>query len=203
MITYIGIDGEMSGTDIDAGHKLIQIGLAKYNPTGGVDHIGYLINPGDMAWSMQAQEVHQFSEEYIRDYGKWPGEIDQTVAEWANPGEQKRDFVMVGFNVGSFDRPFIKQTLPITHSKFSRRSVDINSVIFSLSDTNSAFERIKGRAKDYAFEKMEGMFHGFSNRQHDAEYDAVMSLYCFEYLRSLIKLQEHPPQHFRDRANGE
>lgn len=187
MITYIGIDGEMSGTDIDAGHKLIQIGLAKYNDVGGVDHTGYLINPGDMAWSMQAQEVHQFSEEDVKFYGLWPEEVDPMTANWANPGEQKRDFVMVGFNVGSFDRPFIKQTLPLTYGKFSRRSVDINSVIFSLSDTNSQFERIKSRSKEYAFDKMEGMFQGFSNRQHDAEYDAVMSLYCFEYLRGLIK----------------
>lgn len=186
MITYIGIDGEMSGTDIDAGHKLIQIGLAKYID-GQMASIGYLINPGEMEWSLQAQEVHQFSREYIDKYGLSPDIVDAASSLWANPGEQKRDFVMVGFNVGSFDRPFIKQTLPSLYGKFSRRSVDINSVIFSMSDTNSQFERIKGKAKDYAFEKMDGMFEGFKDRQHDAEYDAVMSLYCFEYLRALIK----------------
>ena len=186
MITYIGIDGEMSGTDIDAGHKLIQIGLAKYI-NGQMASIGYLINPGEMEWSLQAEEVHQFSREYINKYGLSPASVDIAASLWANPGEQKRDFVMVGFNVGSFDRPFIKQTLPFTYGKFSRRSVDLNSVIFSMSDTNSQFERIKGRAKDYAFEKMDGMFDGFKNRQHDAEYDAVMSLYCFEYLKGLIR----------------
>ena len=177
----------MSGTDIDAGHKLIQIGLAKYNDTGSVDHIGYLINPGEMTWSMEAQEVHQFTQEDVKGYGIYPSVVDPITARWANPGNQKRDFVMVGFNVGSFDRPFIKQQLPITYGKFSRRSVDINSVIFAMSDTNSEFETIKGRAKEYAFEKMDGMFNDFKNRQHDAEYDAVMSLYCFEYLRTLIK----------------
>ncbi len=189
MITYIGIDGEMSGNDIDAGHKLIQIGLAKYNEDGGIDHIGYLLNPGEMVWSMGAQEVHQFTQEDIKSYGIYPSIVDPMTARWANPGEQRRDFVMVGFNVGSFDRPFIKQTLPITYGKFSRRSVDLNSVIFSMSDTNTQFERIKDKAKNYAFEKMEGMFNDFKNRQHDAEYDAVMSLYCFEYLRTLIKGQ--------------
>lgn len=186
MITYIGIDGEMSGTDIDAGHKLIQIGLAKYI-NGQVASIGYLINPGEMAWSLQAEEVHQFSKEYINKYGLSPESVDIASSTWANPSTQKRDFVMVGFNVGSFDRPFVKQTLPLLYEKFSRRSVDLNSLIFSMSDTNSQFERIKARSKEYAFHKMEGMFQGFSNRQHDAEYDAVMSLYCFEYLRGLIK----------------
>ena len=180
----------MSGTEIDSGHKLIQIGLAKYNDTGSVDHIGYLINPGEMEWSVQAEEVHQFSRDYINLHGMKPSTVDSIVAPWANPGQQRRDFVMVGFNVGSFDRPFIKQQLPITYGKFSRRSVDINSVIFSMSETNTQFERIKDKAKGYAFEKMEGMFDGFRNRQHDAEYDAVMSLYCFEYLRKIIKGEE-------------
>jgi hypothetical protein len=65
--------------------------------------------------------------------------------------------------------------------------MDLNSVIFAMAETNTQFERIKGRAKDYAFEQMHGMFEGFKDRQHDAEYDAVMSLYCFEYLQSVIK----------------
>ena len=187
MITYIGIDGEMSGVDIDSGHKLIQIGLAKYDQES-VHSIGYLINPGEMAWSDQAETIHQFSREDIEEYGMSPGTVDIMVSDWANPTSQKRDFVMVGFNVGSFDRPFIKQTLPITYGKFSRRSVDLNSLIFSMSDTNAQFERIKEGAKEYAFEKMDGMFEGFRNRQHDAEYDAVMSLYCFEHLRKLIRI---------------
>jgi DNA polymerase III epsilon subunit-like protein len=186
MITYIGIDGEMSGNDIDSGHELIQIGLAKY-VDDEVQSIGYLINPGEMVWSMQAQEVHQFTKDEVEEYGIHPETVDQIVSTWANPTSQRRDIIMVGFNVGSFDRPFIKRTLPLLYGKFSRRSVDLNSVIFSMSTTNGEFERIKQASKDYAFKKMEGMFSGFKDRQHDAEYDAVMSLYCFEYLQQLIK----------------
>lgn len=186
MITYIGLDGEMSGNDIDAGHKLIQIGMAKY-ADGEMTSIGALLNPGIMEWSEQAEEVHQFPRDFIEKNGEDPAMVDEKLADWANPTKQRRDFVMVGFNVGSFDRAFVKQSLPILFNRFSRRSVDLNSVIFSMSDTNSQFERIKANSKEYAFEKMEGMFEGFKNRQHDAEYDAVMSLYCFEYLVSVIK----------------
>lgn len=186
MITYIGIDGEMSGTEIENGHKLIQIGMAKFVDEK-MTSIGSLLNPGAMAWSEQAESVHQFTRDHIETYGEDPSVIDPVLAEWANPTDQRRDFVMVGFNVGSFDRPFIKQQLPITFGKFSRRCVDLNSIIFAMSETNTQFERIKGRAKDYAFEMMEGMFEGFKDRQHDAEYDAVMSLYCFEYLQNVIK----------------
>lgn len=185
MITYIGLDGEMSGNDIDAGHKLIQIGMAQYID-GEMQSIGTLLNPGIMEWSDQAEEVHQFSRDHIEKNGEDPAMVDQMLADWANPTKQRRDFVMVGFNVGSFDRAFVKQSLPILFNRFSRRSVDLNSVIFAMADTNSQFEKIKAASKDYAFEKMEGMFDGFKNRQHDAEYDAVMSLYCYEYLRSVI-----------------
>jgi DNA polymerase III epsilon subunit-like protein len=187
LITYIGIDGEMSGTELSSGHKLIQIGMAKY-VNGEMTSVGYLINPGEMAWSMQAQEVHQFTKEDIELSGFNPAVVDDVTADWANPNkEDKGNFVMVGFNVGSFDRPFIKDVLPKLYSRFSRRSVDINSLIFAMSNNHSEFEKIKAAAKEYAFIKMEGMFNDFKNRQHDAEYDAVMSLYCFEYLRSLMK----------------
>jgi DNA polymerase III epsilon subunit-like protein len=185
MITYIGLDGEMSGTEIDSGHKLIQIGMAKIID-GKMSSIGVLLNPGIMEWSLQAESVHRFSREYIEKNGEDPAMVDQMLADWANPSSHKRDFVMVGFNVGSFDKPFVSQALPILFSRFSRRSVDLNSIIFAMSDNNQQFEEIKNSAKEYAFQKMEGMFEGFSNRQHDAEYDAVMSLYCFEYLRTLI-----------------
>jgi hypothetical protein len=130
--------------------------------------------------------VHQFSREYVEKMGEDPAMVDQMLANWANKTGHRKDYVMVGFNVGSFDRPFIKQQLPITFGKFSRRCVDLNSVIFSMSDNHNKFEQIKAKSKEYAFQKMEGMFDGFSNRQHDAEYDAVMSLYCFEYLRGLL-----------------
>lgn len=186
MINYIGIDGEMSGNDIDAGAKLIQVGIAKYSGEEVIS-IGKLINPGNMSWSEEAEAVHQFSKFFIEQNGEDPANIDSELADWINPATTgRRDFIMVGFNVGSFDRPFIKQTLPLLYGKFSRRSVDLNSVIFALADTASEFERIKNSSKEYAFQKMEGMFDGFQNRQHDAEYDAVMSLYCFEYLRKVI-----------------
>lgn len=186
MITYIGLDGEMSSADIETGGKLIQIGMAKF-VDGKMESIGRMLNPGSMDWSAEAESVHQFSREYIEKNGEDPAMVDEMLANWANPTMYRRDFVMVGFNVGSFDRPFVKQSLPILFSKFSRRSVDLNSLIFALSDSNSQFESIKAKAKDYAFEQMEGMFDGFQNRQHDAEYDAVMSLYCFEYLQSVMK----------------
>lgn len=187
MITYIGLDGEMSSSDIESGGKLIQIGLAKYTAEG-ITSTSVLLNPGQMDWSEEAESVHQFTKDEIERYGADPELVDQDLADWVNGASIRRDTVMVGFNVGSFDRPFVKQSLPILFNKFSRRSVDLNSIIFSMSDSDREFNRIKKNAKAYAIDHMEGMFQGFKNRQHDAEYDAVMALLCFEYLRSIMNV---------------
>jgi DNA polymerase III epsilon subunit-like protein len=188
MITYIGIDGEMSSSDIKDGGKLIQIGMAKH-VDGKVESIGVMLNPGSVTWSEEAESVHLFTRDYIEKHGEDPPLVDEMLANWANKTNRRRDYVMVGFNVGAFDRPFIEQLLPNLFSKFSRRSVDLNSIIFALAETNEEVESIKADAKRYALHKMHGMFEGFKDRYHDAEYDAVMSLYCFEYLRSILDVR--------------
>jgi len=190
MITYIGLDGEMSSADISTGGKLIQIGLAKIENGTMVSVASMLNPPGDMEWSAEAEAVHEFSRDYVESFGLRPSLVDQDLADWVDSESVRRDTIAVGFNVGSFDMPFVKQSLPILFNKFSRRTVDLNALIFALSDTDREFQRIKSNAKLYAEKQMEDMFDGFKNRQHDAEYDAVMALYCFEYIRSLMKKEK-------------
>ena len=188
MINYIGLDGEMSGIDINNGHKLIQIGLAKI-VDGEMTSTSALLNPGKMTWSEEAERVHLFSRDRIKKEGVDPRSVDHAMADWVSLKADRQNNITVGFNVGSFDLPFVSQSLPVLKSRISRRSVDINSILFALSNTDGQFQKLKSRSKDYAIEKMDGMFEGFKDRQHDAEYDAVMALYCFEYLRGIIKLQ--------------
>jgi DNA polymerase III epsilon subunit-like protein len=189
MITYIGLDGEMSSADIHTGGKLIQIGMAKMQD-GKMTSIASMLNPGGMEWSEEAEAVHEFTQDYIEKFGLDPSIVDQDLADWVGKGLERGNTIAVGFNVGSFDMPFVKQSLPILFSKFSRRTVDLNALIFSLSDTDKEFQRIKANAKRYAEQQMNNMFDGFKNRQHDAEYDSVMALYCFEYIRSLMKKEK-------------
>jgi DNA polymerase III epsilon subunit-like protein len=187
MINYIGLDGEMSGIDINNGHKLIQIGLAKM-VDGKMTSTSALLNPGKMAWSEEAEKVHLFSRDKIKKDGVDPKSVDHALSDWVSLKADRQNTITVGFNVGSFDLPFVSQTLPVLKSRISRRSVDLNSILFAISNTDGQFQKIKSQSKNYAEEKMDGMFDGFKNREHDAEYDAVMALYCFEYIRSVIKL---------------
>lgn len=186
MINYIGLDGEMSSSNIHTGGKLIQIGMARI-VKGSIETIGILLNPGkDMEWSEEAQAVHRFTKENLASNGLMPDSVDWDLAQWASANSIKKDTIAVGFNVGSFDMPFLEQSLPELRSKFSRRSVDLNSVIFAMANTDREVQKIKQASKKYAREKMQGLFSGFKDREHDAEYDAAMALYCFEYLRTLI-----------------
>jgi DNA polymerase III epsilon subunit-like protein len=189
MITYIGLDGEMSSADIHTGGKLIQIGMAKVQD-GKMTSIASMLNPCSMEWSEEAEAVHEFTQDYVEKFGLDPSLVDQDLADWVGKGLERRDTIAVGFNVGSFDMPFVKQQLPILFSKFSRRTVDLNALIFALSDSDKQFQKIKANAKSYAEQQMDNMFNGFKNRQHDAEYDSVMALYCFEYIRSLMKKEK-------------
>ena len=186
MIQYIGLDGEMSSADINSGGKLIQIGLAKFDENGEMVSTSELLNPGTMDWQEEAYNVHQIEQWEVETLGKAPSEVDPGLADWVTTSKSRRDVVAVGFNVGAFDFPFLSQTLPILKSRLSRRSVDLNSIIFALADNDHEVQRIKSASKAYAHEMMEGLFEGRRNREHDAEFDAIMSLYCFEYLRHLL-----------------
>lgn len=179
--TYVGLDGEMSGTELNEGARLIQIGLALEN---GLSYVSY-INPGEMSWSYEAEEVHGISQDRIPSFEN-AADVDASATAFlieagADP-KQRIKTIPVGWNVGSFDMPFLKQTLPNTYKMFSRRTVDLNAICFALDGANGySASYYKDRSKRYAIEKI-----GYEDA-HDAGWDAKMSLYCFEYLRGEIR----------------
>jgi DNA polymerase III epsilon subunit-like protein len=190
-VMYFGLDGEMSGNDIELGCKLIQIGLATFNGTDRPVSFGSGIQPiGEMTWQEQAAAVHQLTKEQIAEFPD-PYTVDQQCYDWlvAHGADEKRrnKTIVVGFNVGAFDMPFIRATLPKTASLISRQTVDLNAVCFSLSIATPLNNNMvttstwKTAAKKYATSKI--MQDKNSDwRAHNAEYDAVHALYCLYFL---------------------
>ena len=89
---------------------------------------------------------------------------------------------MVGFNVAGFDMPYVKQYMPTLMSLFTRRSVDLNAVCYSMSEYGKAsYDRIKRDAKRHAAEQIGG------DSWHNAEFDALAALYAFKYLREAMR----------------
>lgn len=179
-LIYVGLDGEMSGTDLQHGSRLIQIGFALEN---GATYTSY-INPGEMTWSEEAEGVHKISQDRIPEF-PLALDVDQAVYTFLTihgASQKKRGrTIPVGWNVGSFDMPFVKFSLPLSYTLFSRRVVDLNSLCFALDGLNNLnFDSWKKRSKEYAIEKI-----GYEDA-HDAGWDARMSLYCFEFLKEKI-----------------
>jgi hypothetical protein len=89
---------------------------------GKMTSIASMLNPGSMEWSEEAEAVHEFTQDYVEKFGLDPSLVDQDLADWVGKGLERRDTIAVGFNVGSFDMPFVKQQLPILFSKFSKEN---------------------------------------------------------------------------------
>jgi len=147
------------------------------------------MNPGECQWSEQAEAVHGLSLELLQAFASPPAQVDEELYEFliALGADTKRrgKTIPVGFNVGSFDMPFVKDSLPKSFSLFSRRTVDLNAICFALDHKEHngmpvKAETWKKMAKAYAIQKI-----GMEN-QHDAGWDSLMHIYCFEYLRGII-----------------
>jgi hypothetical protein len=181
---YIGLDGEMSSSELAEGGKLIQIGLS----TEDGYQISMNMNPGECQWSERAFEVHCITLESLQS-APLPDEVDSRVYDWliaiGADTNRRGKTIPVGFNVGAFDMPFVRDSLPLSFSLFSRRTVDLNALCFALDYKEEhgmpvKSETWKKRAKEYAIDKI-----GTEN-QHDAGWDSLMHIYCFEYLRGVM-----------------
>ena len=182
---FLGLDGEMSSSELSEGGKLIQIGVS----TAECRTRSWTMNPGECQWSEQAFAVHGITRRRLSSSPS-PAEVDAQLYEFliaiGADANNRGKTIPVGFNVGAFDMPFVKDSLPKSYSLFSRRTVDLNALCFALDykEENGMpvkAETWKKRAKAYAIEQI-----GAQN-QHDAGWDSLMHIYCFEYLRQLIK----------------
>lgn len=201
-IRFFGLDGEMSGADLHEGGRLIQIGVAALpggpSDLGKAETFASLLNPGEMSWELEAEAVHGYSMQEVQKSDS-ASSVDEALYDWmlANGASPKRrDCIAVGFNVGSFDLPHLHEVLPKTASLFSRRSVDLNALCFTLDGLARdgeamSWEQWKQLAKSYAITRITTL--GYSDgAPHDAGYDALIHLYGWQFLRSVAQGQMLP-----------
>lgn len=170
---------------MEKGGKLIQIGLSIGGPSDLETVSYYLRPPQDMFWDETAAQVHLITPEHLRSKGLHPEEVDEILYDWlishgADPKDRART-VPVGFNITGFDLPFIKATLPKTFSLFSRRTAELNGMLWMLhGKQNKTFEDWKEMALEYARMNL------ITYKPHDAGWDSARHLLCFAYLRSAV-----------------
>lgn len=211
---YWGLDLECSGSDVNVAGA-IQLGLASPVPfssmfcytTGGWSWIDQKeeADPRNRIahWSEEAFNVHKIPMHKV-DSSRKVASVDAMAAEWVmeeTRTAEKRERIVVGWNVAGFDMAFVRRDYPKLAASLSYRSVDLNAILFSLVDNlkNPAGTQwtytelkafVKARATEHArYAIADGDNVGEANdlRAHNAGFDAMESLYSFYVLRDIIK----------------
>ena len=196
-LRFVGLDGEMTGAHDEFAAKkfqLIQIGLATADMKEGIiDPKSLAIFTSDIGYDEynfedEAMGVNKFTPERIKA-GPIPSAVDKEASAWldAHMGNGKRDLHAVGWNVGSFDMPFVRRYLPVIAKRFSYRAVDLNSIVFGMTDNDGDYKYLKGRAKDAAAKSLAIRFP--EPKWHDAGYDSAAALMAFKALREEIAFE--------------
>ena len=195
-IYYLGLDCETSTDSLAGGGKLIQIGLAHFCSDANVASLSLTIRQpeSEMAWDEEAAAVHKITKEEVVS-AKSAAEVDQLCVDFVNEHFDLADnhkLIPVGFDVGAFDMPFVRATLPMLSKLFGRQSLDLNSICFgfsiaradSLDDTGDEMQHWKRSSIDCAHKKLAE--DSYSTREgwweHNAGYDAAEGLLALKYL---------------------
>lgn len=193
-LLVIGLDGEMSASDLEAGGRLIQGGIAVFDD-GGVQVTSELMSWPDMRWDPRAAEVHQLPRDVV-DAAQTVEEADEVLYSWLlarGAVAHRRTLITVGFNVGAFDHPFFRHALPRAMSVISRRTIDLNAVCMTLDGwdpsprctTPRDWSGWKRSAKNAAKSYLDAA--GVEGVEHDAGYDAALAIVAWLWLRAQIR----------------
>jgi hypothetical protein len=189
-----GVDCETSGNDLDLGARLIQIGLAL--PTDeGLSVFSSLVGwPEDSwdgsSWSSEAESVHGITRARLAAAPD-PFSVDAQACDWlTNRGARvgSRLILSVGFNVGSFDHPFIARYLPATRALLSHRCIDLNSVLFTFDgwhpDAEEGWDWLRWKSSMKA--DVASALRDHEGAAHDAGWDAAEALLSWRWLRKRL-----------------
>lgn len=170
-LEFGGLDIETTGSDIDAGAAIIQIGVTFGGYQAFVSdikpHAGAVIVPEAMA-------VNKITQERM-DAAPSAAEVDENLSQWLiSQGIEPRRFIAIGWNVAGFDIPFVKRYLPKTFKFLSYRTVDLNAIVFTLDPVRGQ-DRLKKQLKTWTEEGLDGS-------AHDALFDATSAIEAWRIL---------------------
>ncbi len=200
-VTYVGVDLETSGTDVSKGAVPIELGLSLGAGLNWSSLVGWRFDTPAFTWDDESAKIHRLSKEEVFEADP-ASVVERNASVWlelltgTGVGSVKpHSLVAVGWNVGSFDFPFIRRYMPGLDALFSYRFMDLNAVCFSLAEAGRrrawqpdqaiGFEGWKKRTKAAAERTMGG-----KPRWHDAGYDATAGLMAWYWLCDRIQAQE-------------
>ena len=193
-----GLDLETSGSSHGTSVP-IQIGI--YAPNGAVfrsDIGGWRWRAwaedqfsADPIWSEEAFGIHNITKERLElaaDRFSVQRQAARFIEEHTNAWIGNR--LVVGWNVASFDMPFVRQYLPAVSNMLSYRSIDLNAATYTACDAlGLSYGKVKGASKDYAAVVLEEEFDWPDGEMtwHDAAYDAAAAIHSYKFILQVIQ----------------
>lgn len=205
---FIGLDLETSGSDHDESAP-IQLGLAWLDKRGDAHYFRSYVGGynwlsknqlytghrsfNDYVWNSDSAQIHRIPKTTLV---KAPRrlQVDQDAQEWLDElGIGDFKYIPVGWNVASFDMPFVKQHFPHLSKRFQYRAVDLNSIVFTIDQMNLykpqggrwKFSTIKRVVKERAAARTELEITDTIG-WHDAGFDALAGLYAWHEAQKII-----------------
>lgn len=187
---YLGCDIETTGSEFKFEHKTIQIGV--YDPKTQTlfrEYVGW--NEGTFEMEPEATAVHKIPREMILA-ARPASEVDTMLLNWlVSRGVRAKRGIIVGFNVGVFDMPFVRRDLPTASRHISYRCVDLNAILMSMAvATGVSWLKLKEKAKAYARSVLATEMPDLT--QHDAGYDAREAILCWQWCVAQLRVGGHP-----------
>ena len=186
--TIVGLDCEMTGGRFEPQFKTCQVGIAYAADNHFVSDVGW----AEYDFTEEALQVNRFTHERIRK-GRTTEAVSNKAVGWVkqvNP-EMGR-LIAVGWGVDG-DLRFIRKDLPLLGLWFAWRYVNLTSVCTFLGNMRGRCGEYsattwKMKAKKNAERKL--IEYGHTPNPHDAGWDALVALYGYEWLRSVIRIHE-------------
>lgn len=191
MIRYVGLDGEMTG-QFKNGGKLCQMGVAFDIENIFCKDVGW--DRKDLFCEPGAMKIHGLTEDYLAEEADYHTKVDGVLSHWLEcrgASNESRSLVPVGWNVARWDMPFVEDALPISNEYFSRRTIDLNAIVYYLDRKvyyNGSYPSYKGwkrMSKAYAQAKL--LEADITPDWHNAGYDAIAALLSLEFLQGVLK----------------
>src|SRR5271155_3016324 len=125
-LVFMGLDIESTGSERPPTRQLIQIGVASQTGFVFTSDVGH--PHGEFEFDPEARKVNGFTDERV-EAGPRPLVVDERLTEWLRARDVKaKRGIAIGWNVGSFDMPFVRHYLPRSSKLFSYRTIDLNAV---------------------------------------------------------------------------
>lgn len=139
-------------------------------------------------WSEGAAKIHNIPRDVCEglDPAQKLFNVDVYSSAWLLPlveSTPRMNRVLVGWNVGSFDRRIVADWFPVLNQVLSYRTLDLNTVCYFTADLlNGSYEAIKKTVKAKAAEALG------EEKWHDALFDAKAGLLTYQYLLEMADL---------------